>query len=194
MKNFIALILLFNCLNINSQEGFRIGSTKEEVRVVQGKPNSISADWQGNTIWYFDDYEMARVTFSKNIVISYKNFQNVLRIAKKRKILSKQEKDFYDFIRDGLKKDTVKTLGDYNRERGYEVNYDSTGVKHIPDASKLFEKYGQNWSAIEGRDYSKDIKTNYEEGRFTIFKIVSLTVIIGLLFLLLYKRINNTRV
>jgi len=59
------LNILRDALNINKSNFFVIGSSKERVRLVQGKPTNESAD-----TW---DYGLSRVYFSNGVVVDWHN-------------------------------------------------------------------------------------------------------------------------
>ncbi len=77
MKTFLTLGILLLCINIFGQDCFKIGSSQNTVRNIQGTPSSIN-DYDFLVIW---SYGSSSVTFENGKVKSYNNLSNNLKIC-----------------------------------------------------------------------------------------------------------------
>lgn len=80
MKHFLSLLFIFISYNyLYSQSCIEIGSSKKEVRKVQGIPTAIHKyDALGIEVW---DYELSSITFKKERMDEYENIQHNLRLC-----------------------------------------------------------------------------------------------------------------
>ncbi|WP_395761750.1 hypothetical protein [Elizabethkingia anophelis] len=93
MRQILFLLLLGLSMNIYSQEYINIGSTKQNVKYVQGEPMSIeSYESLGEEVWGYGESGIASVTFKNGKVKSFRNYQNILRIGNIKSHSSKSNK------------------------------------------------------------------------------------------------------
>ncbi|PUB25845.1 hypothetical protein C8J95_1128 [Elizabethkingia sp. YR214] len=94
MKQILFLLLLGLSIKMHSQEYINIGSTKQNVKDVQGEPVSIeSYEGLGEEIWGYGESGIASVTFKNGKVKSFRNYQNILRIGDIKYTPSKSKKE-----------------------------------------------------------------------------------------------------
>lgn len=102
MKNLYIILLLIGG-NLYSQEYINIGSSKADVKKVQGEPTSVQVIERLNTeIW---GYDLASVTFKNGRMSEYNNFDNILKIGD----ISTKKKDE---VKDTSKKDPIQAIFD----------------------------------------------------------------------------------
>lgn len=105
MKQILFLLLIGLNMNMYSQEYINIGSTKQNVKDVQGEPESIeSYESLGEEVWGYGELGVASVTFKNGKVKSFKNYQNILRIGDIKPNYSKSNKESNDFYKNLIKK------------------------------------------------------------------------------------------
>ncbi|WP_407482445.1 hypothetical protein [Elizabethkingia meningoseptica] len=96
MKQILFLLLLGLSIKIYSQEYINIGSTKQNVKDVQGEPVSIeSYEGLGEEVWGYGESGIASVTFKNGKIKAFRNYQNILKIGdiKPKSSKSKNESD-----------------------------------------------------------------------------------------------------
>lgn len=82
---FYLILALLTFKVVAAQEFINIGSTKEEVKKVQGEPSSIqNFESIDKEIWGYGENNEARIEFVSGKVKSYNNFNNILKIGKKK--------------------------------------------------------------------------------------------------------------
>jgi hypothetical protein len=102
MKNLWLVFLLLS-FNLYPQEYINIGSTKADVRRVQGEPTSVRVIERLDTeVW---GYDLASVTFKNGKMYEYVNFDKILKIGD----ISPKKKDQ---VKDTSKKDRIQEIFD----------------------------------------------------------------------------------
>ncbi len=82
MRKIFTLILLIISLLGFSQKRINIGSTKAEVKKIQGEPTSIeSYENFEEEIWRYGESGIATVTFKKEKVKAFNNYNHILKIG-----------------------------------------------------------------------------------------------------------------
>lgn len=136
MKQILFLLLLGLSIKIYSQEYINIGSTKQNVKDVQGEPVSIeSYEGLGEEVWGYGESGIASVTFKNGKVKSFRNYQNILRIGDIKYTPSKFKKESDD---DFIKK-LLKARDNNPRKEGelFKGTRSITGLEYKPESATL---------------------------------------------------------
>ncbi|APD06586.1 hypothetical protein UJ101_01057 [Flavobacteriaceae bacterium UJ101] len=196
-KTFWILSIFFNLI-LNAQNYINIGSTKKDVKKVMGEPNSIkNYDLLKEEVWSYGKYGLATITFKKDKIAGFNNYNNILKIgdtSKKSKLGKKQklhDNPFINKIKQELAKDPNILQGEAKSLQG---KTDLTGLGHgigkyvdksIPkEYYEIGTELGWNPHALP-LNMEEQVR-NYKIKRFLKWSLISI-VIIGVLFMI-YKR------
>lgn len=195
MKKTFQILLLVFSLTLFAQSNINIGSTKDEVKRIQGEPTSIEVyDELGQEIWGYGSSGIATITFEKGKIKSFRNYDNILKIgnnSKKSQLKNKLNEDGTNPYIENLK-EAGKDPNLLNEETTTETSRSITGlygggrqgIKRIPDEYKEVAE-ANNLSPYDLPDEYrlKEMKAEYDREKYTKYALFGLgALLLGYLF------------
>ncbi|MCL1679714.1 hypothetical protein M2T92_11815 [Elizabethkingia miricola] len=201
MKQILFLLLIGFSMNMYSQEYINIGSTKQNVKDVQGEPESIeSYKSLGEEVWGYGELGVASVTFKNGKVKSFRNYQNILRIGdiKPNSPESNKESDSDEL------KQLLKRRDNYDRSKQSEYSKgasDITGLglkpgsesSRVPDRfADIAKEYGWDATSMSESDMERAAsKILFERNIRNLFIFLGISLVATLIYFKYFKRKLN---
>ena len=180
-------ILVLSSLNTLYAQYINIGSTKQEVKKVQGEPFSIeSYEEFGEEIWRYGETGVATITFKNGKIKSFINHDEILRIGdiskKPKKELSKEE--FWKKANSKENSHIPKAPNAYGEDKSGLYGGASQSIKTFPkEYEEMAEANGLSPYEMPDEITLQEMQKEYETKKAIKWGLISLGEI-GFLFLI----------
>ncbi|GAA4159619.1 hypothetical protein GCM10022217_22590 [Chryseobacterium ginsenosidimutans] len=191
MRKILPLIVLaLSSLSTLYAQHINIGSTKSEVKNIQGEPTSVgSYDTVEEEIWRYGETGIATITFKNGKIKSFRNYNGILRIGDN-SIVAKSSKK--PKSKEELWNELQEKANNYKSTDATEQYRDPTGLygsggQNIKTFPKEYEEMAEanrlNPYAMPDDIDLQKMQKEYERKKYLKWGLISL-VVIGFLFLI----------
>ncbi|MDQ0066777.1 hypothetical protein [Chryseobacterium lathyri] len=180
-------ILMLSSLNTLYAQYINIGSTKHEVKKVQGEPTSIEVYEEfGEEIWRYGETGIATITFKNDKMKGFSNYNGILRIGdiskKTKQELSKEE--FWKKANSKENSHVPKASNTYGEDKSGLYGSASQSIKTFPkEYEEMAEANGLSPYEMPDEITFQQMQKEYETKKAIKWGLISLGVI-GFLFLI----------
>ncbi|WP_223557916.1 hypothetical protein [Chryseobacterium lathyri] len=180
-------ILVLSSLNTLYAQYINIGSTKQEVKKVQGEPVSIeSYEIVDEEIWRYGETGIATITFKNGKIKGFRNHNEILRIGDISKN-PKQELSKEEFWKKANSKESShipKTSNTYGEDKSGFYGNGGQSIKTFPkEYAEMAEANGLSPYEMPDEITLQEMKKEYETKKAIKWGLICLGVI-GFLFLI----------
>lgn len=183
-------ILVLSSLNTLYAQYINIGSTKQEVKQVQGEPFSIeSYETIDEEIWRYGEAGIATITFKNDKIKGFSNYNGILRIGDVSKKPSKSEKpkskeELWKYLNEKAVASEPKTPNAYGEDKSGLYGSASQSIKTFPkEYEEMAEANGLNPYAMPDDIDLQQMQKEYERKKYLKWGLIALGAI-GILYLL----------
>ena len=174
MKNkFLHIILIFLVANLcYSQKYINIGSTKDEVRRVQGAPKSVQINEYSNSeVWGYGERGQSTIEFKNEKIVGYNNFDGSLKIDIRG--VESQLNDKSDKVE--KKEDVLEKLlnSDLNK---YDDTIDKSEIKEMTGNSSMSP-------GIPIKENQESSSMSFSKNDYLEYSIYAIVIIVVIFFL-----------
>lgn len=186
MKRTLLVILVSCNAVIYAQQYINVGSTKSDVKKVQGDPYSIqNYDALGEEVWSYGENGIARITFKNGKVKGFKNSGLVLKIGNISKKTQKElSKEFWKKANSRETPHVPKAPNNYGKDKSGLYGSGGQSIKTFPkEYAEMAEANGLNPYEMPNEITLQEMQKEYETKKAINWGLISLGVI-GFLFLI----------
>ncbi|MGD1318666.1 hypothetical protein [uncultured Chryseobacterium sp.] len=191
MKKLLTLsICVLSCLSFVYAQYINIGSTKSEVKKIQGEPTSIeSYETVDDEIWRYGRTGVATITFKNGKIKGFRNYNGILKIGDISKKHIEYEKPS---SKEGLWNELQEKANNYKPTDSTEQYRDQTelygskgqSMKTFPkEYEEMAEANGLNPYAMPDDTDLQQMQKEYERKKYLKWGLIVLGTI-GILYLL----------
>ncbi|WP_278352869.1 hypothetical protein [Chryseobacterium gleum] len=188
MREVLSLfILVLSSLSTLYAQYINIGSTKQEVKNIQGEPTSIEVYEEfGEEIWRYGETGIATITFKNGKIKGFRNHDEILRIGdiskKTKKELSKEE--FWKKANSKENSHIPKAPNAYGEDKSGLYGSASQSIKTFPkEYEEIAEANGLSPYEMPDEITLQQMHKEYETKKAIKWVLISLGII-GFLFLI----------
>lgn len=183
-------ILALSCLSIMHAQYINIGSTKQEVKNIQGEPTSVEAYEEfEEEIWRYGETSIATITFKNDKIKGFRNYNGILKIGDISKKPTKSEKpksrkELWKYLNEKAKTYEPKNPNAYREDKSGMYGSSSQNIKSFPkEYEEIAEANGLNPYAIPDEITLQQMQKEYDRKKYLKWGLISLGVT-GFLFLI----------
>lgn len=185
----LAVLVSWNAVTY-AQQYINIGSTKSEVKKIQGEPVSIeSYDTVGEEVWRYGETGIAKVTFKNGKIKDFRNPNGILRIGDNSVVARSSQKpsskeELWNELQE--KANNYKPTDSTEQYRDHTGLYGSGGqsIKTFPkEYEEMVEANGLNPYAMPDDIELQQMQKEYERKKYLKWGLIVLGTI-GILYLL----------
>ena len=192
MRKVLSLfILVLSSLSTLYAQYINIGSTKQEVKKIQGEPTTIEVYEEfGEEIWRYGETGIATITFKNGKIKGFSNYNGILRIGEtsKKKSASTRSEDKLKSLfsepesQENIHKPEVPTT--YGEDKSGLYGSASQSIKTFPKKyEEMAEANGLSPYEMPDDITLQQMQKEYERKRYLKWGLIALGAI-GILYLL----------
>ncbi|TDX84601.1 hypothetical protein [Epilithonimonas xixisoli] len=188
MRKLLLLIILIFQQN-QCQNYINIGSTKEQVKKLQGEPTSIEIyDEIGKEIWRYGEYGIASITFKNSKIKEFKNHNHILRIgdnSEKKKSSEKitSQDTFWKKARDSNDIYPPSPADAYGEDKSGLYGSATQDIKRFPkEYEEMAESNGLNPYAMPDEYALQEMQKEYDREKYLKWGLIFFATL-GMLYL-----------
>nr|WP_315032951.1 hypothetical protein [uncultured Chryseobacterium sp.] len=193
MKRILPLfILVLSCLSTAHAQYINIGSTKQEVKNIQGEPTSAEAYEEfEEEVWRYGETGIATITFKNDKIKGFRNYNRILKIGDISKKPTKSEKpksreELWKYLNEKAKTYEPKAPNAYGEDKSGMYGSSSQNIKTFPkEYEEMAEANGLNPYAMPDEITLQRMQKEYDRKNYLKWGLISLGV--TALIFILYK-------
>ncbi|KFE99899.1 hypothetical protein IX39_04400 [Chryseobacterium formosense] len=187
MRRILPLIVLvLSSLNTLYAQYINIGSTKQEVKNIQGEPTSVeSYDIVGEEIWRYGETGIATITFKNGKIKGFRNSNGILRIGDNSIVAKSSEKPrSKEELQEKFNKITPEDTKDTSRSITGLYGSGGQSIKTFPkEYAEMAKANGLNPYAMPDDIDLQNMQKEYERKKLIKWVLIGIGTI-GILYLL----------
>lgn len=186
MKKTLLVILVSCNAVIYAQQYINVGSTKSDVKKVQGNPYSIqNYDALGEEVWSYGENGIATITFKNGEVKSFKNSEMVLKIGNISKKTQKElSKEFWKKANSKENPHVPKDPNTYGEDKSGLYGSGGKSINTFPkEYAEMTEANGLSAYEMPNEITLQEKQKEYDTNKTIKWGLISLGII-GFLFLI----------